>query len=117
MRLSVKKLRLFVRKCGPLAAAFALSASRAALAQSYGVGGGVTNIDPTTGLAALVAAFVGLCGIAMVGIAAFKGVKAYGHGEPLGPILAYGMAGLAMTFGGSWILTKYGVSALTTIAG
>lgn len=88
-----------------LLSAFAVLAAQPAFAVSV-VGG----VDPTTGLTTLGSWILTLVGIAIPLICAFKGAHAVAEGRHLGPYIGSAIGGMVLAFGGSYILTHYGVS-------
>ncbi len=82
-----------------------IAAVHPALAVS--VSGGV---DPTTGLTTLATWVLSLVGIAIPLICAFKGAHAVAEGRHLGPYIGSAIGGMALAFGGAYVLQHYGVS-------
>jgi hypothetical protein len=82
----------------------AMLAAQPAFAVS--VSGGV---DPTTGLTTLGSWLLSLVGIVIPLICAAKGTHAVAEGRHLGPYVGSAIGGMALAFGGAYILTHYGV--------
>lgn len=72
------------------------------------------SIDPATGLSSLSTYVLGLVSSVMIIVAAWKGTHAFMEGRSIGPIAVGLMAGLVLSFGGYYILQKYGVSSTTS---
>lgn len=72
------------------------------------------SIDPATGLSSLSTYVLGLVSAVMVIVAAWKGAHAFMEGRSIGPIAVGLLAGLVLSFGGYYILQKYGVTSTTT---
>ncbi len=70
-------------------------------------------IDPATGLSNLAPYFLTLVAAAAVLIAAWKGTHAVAEGRSLGPSIVGLVGGLALAFGGYYVMSKYGVSTAT----
>lgn len=67
-------------------------------------------VDPRTGLQSLLAYVFPLVGFIIVAICLGKGVHAVGEGRHLGPYIASAVGGTALAYGGSFLLTYYGVT-------
>jgi len=89
----------------PFAALLVLTA-RPALALVNVAGG----VDPTTGLTTLGSWILSLAGIAIPIICAFKGTHAVAEGRHLAPYIGSAIGGMALAFGGAYIMTHYGVT-------
>lgn len=85
----------------PLLVAFSTSA----LAQTV-----AGAIDPATGLNNLAPYFLTLVAAASVLITAWKGTHAVAEGRSLGPSIVGLVGGLALAFGGYYVMSKYGVA-------
>lgn len=88
-----------------IAIAATLTLSANALAQT--VSGA---IDPSTGLSNLAPYFLTLVAAASVLITAWKGTHAVAEGRSLGPSIVGLVGGLALAFGGYYVMSKYGVA-------
>ena len=86
--------------------AFVLAATIATSAFAQSVAGA---IDPATGLANLAPYFLTLVAAAAVLITAWKGTHAVAEGRSLGPSIVGLVGGLALAFGGYYVMSKYGV--------
>ena len=91
---------------GAPALVIAATAATSAFAQSV-----AGAIDPTTGLSNLAPYFLTLVAGASVLITAWKGTHAVAEGRSLGPSIVGLVGGLALAFGGYYIMSRYGVSA------
>ena len=89
-----------------LALALAVTLARPAFA-TVNVAGG---IDPATGLTALGTWILSITGLAIPLICAFKGAHAVAEGRSLFPAIGSAMGGMALAFGGAYILSHYGVT-------
>lgn len=67
-------------------------------------------IDPATGLNNLAPYFLTLVAAASVLITAWKGTHAVAEGRSLGPSIVGLVGGLALAFGGYYVMSKYGVA-------
>ena len=67
-------------------------------------------IDPATGLGNLAPYFLTLVAAASVLITAWKGTHAVAEGRSLGPSILGLVGGLALAFGGYYVMSKYGVT-------
>ena len=56
-----------------------------------------------------------LAGIVIPGICAWNGVQAVAQGQNLGRYIGYGIGGMALCFGGAYILSQGGISATTRL--
>ncbi len=88
------------------APALVLAATTATSAFAQTVAGA---IDPSTGLGNLAPYFLTLVAAASVLITAWKGTHAVAEGRSLGPSIVGLVGGLALAFGGYYIMSKYGV--------
>ena len=70
-------------------------------------------IDPATGLGNLAPYFLTLVAAASVLITAWKGTHAVAEGRSLGPSIVGLVGGLALAFGGYYVMSKYGVATST----
>ena len=91
--------------------AVAVCSAAAGTAHAQTIAGGVTGgVDPQTGLKNIVSYLLVLAGTLILGICGYKGVHAFAESRSLGPILLGGACGMALCFGGAYILQKYGVT-------
>jgi hypothetical protein len=65
------------------------------------------SVDPTTGLNTIGSWFLGLAGVAIPIICAFKGTHAVAQGQHLMPYIGGAVGGSVLCFGGSYILANY----------
>ncbi len=98
------------RRSATGAPVFLLAVTLAASAFAQTVSGA---IDPETGLGNLAPYFLGLVAAASVLITAWKGTHAVAEGRSLGPSIVGLVGGLALAFGGYYIMSKYGVATST----
>ena len=90
------------------APAFVMAATTVTSAFAQSVSGA---IDPATGLGNLAPYFLTLVAAASVLITAWKGTHAVAEGRSLAPAVGGLVGGLALAFGGYYVMSKYGVSA------
>jgi hypothetical protein len=76
-------------------------------ARAQAVGGA---IDPTTGLSQLAPWLLTLAGGAITIITMYKGAHAVAEGRSLGPAIVGMISGIAICYGGYYILQHYGAS-------
>lgn len=89
-------------------AALAVAAVQPAFAQATG------GVDPENFLTQLVTWGLVLAGIVIPGICAWNGVQAVAQGQNLGRYIGYGIGGMALCFGGAYILSQGGINAVRT---
>ena len=68
------------------------------------------SVDPASGMQSFVAYALPVAGISIVGICCYKGAHAVAEGRSLGPAIGGAIGGTALSFGGAYLLTHYGVS-------
>lgn len=86
------------------AAAAALAANPAAAAMIAG------GIDPGVGLTTFGSWMLTIAGVAIPVICGWKGTHAVMDGRHLGPYVGSAIGGMILAFGGSYILSHYGVA-------
>jgi hypothetical protein len=89
-----------------LVSALTVAASQSAFALVNVAGG----VDPTTGLTTLGTWVLSITGLAIPIICAFKGAHAVAEGRSLVPALGSAIGGMALAFGGAYVLSHYGVT-------
>lgn len=68
------------------------------------------TVDPATGITQLAAYVLTLLGGVFVMIGMWKGAHAYAEGRSLGAPIGGAITGMAISYGGYYLLTNYGVT-------
>jgi hypothetical protein len=74
------------------------------------------GLDVQQGTTTLVTALLLVFGVLILGVAGWKGIEAVMDHRSVMPSLIGLVLGIALCFGGAWILTKMGVGGTATLA-
>lgn len=106
----MSRLQTFGFRARPYSPYLAASITFLALTREAAAQAVAGSVDPETGLAALAPYLLILATAAIVITCMYKGAHAVMEGRSFGPIVAGLVAGLALTFGGYYVLTNYGAT-------